>query len=673
MRASLYTETISRNDTSTPSAPAPPEGIREDHLRTLLVGSGIDPQVVAERGYWTATRRDQLEGMPRYQRRAPSLVMPMHSPDGRTVSLQTRPDNPRERNGKVVKYETPGGREVVLDVHPRNADKVGDAAEDLWITEGVKKADALTSRGLCTVGLAGVWNWKTKTTDFHPDWEHIALSSRSVFIVFDSDVMVKANVEDALERLVGQLEARGANVKVVYLPDTEGGDKNGVDDYLVAGGTVEKLYGISQAFERRTFTEARMSRDGKLRAAVEEAWAAHEAMPTTKDSECTRRAVWRSLVKTGAERGKVVGGELRFYLSSDQGAIRASVSQPTFIKHMLAMEAEGRVEVERPEDPSKANVYTLKNWPFGNDSSKPPAQRKAHEGEEEFTGEDSPRALYDRRDSQTATAQEGIPEARWSRVIRSWRVDELGLRICDVEPLLRLGPRRREILVHLAGYGGEAPVDDLLARFASPSTTRSKFVSRILGPMVSDFPIVAVENGVIYLRDDWQGAFVKAREVGEEDAAAVNQATDYEIRRLAFHSRDKVKPDRAPTRKEMDEKRKPMSREAPEQADFAPTAGNGAARMAHMASGESSECYGTSEFDGDGSLIDLSADDERAYVSIVNYEMRFGLGSYNFDRASAKNLFYQIELSVWPDQDQHDRIQPHYELEFGTAPTLAAA
>jgi Domain of unknown function (DUF3854) len=62
-----------------------------------------------------------------------------------------------------------------------------------------------------------------------------------VCVVFDSDVVVKPQVHQALSRFRGFLESRGAEVRVVYLPHGEGGKKQGVDDFFVAGHGVDDL------------------------------------------------------------------------------------------------------------------------------------------------------------------------------------------------------------------------------------------------------------------------------------------------------------------------------------------------------------------------------------------------------------------------------------------------
>jgi hypothetical protein len=200
----------------------------------------------------TVTVKADLErsGFTSAQRNVPALLIPIYSPTGQKQLYQARPDNPRiGKNGKPVKYETPKGSSMVLDVHPHVRDKLGDPNVPLFITEGVKKGDALVSHGLCAVALIGVWNWRG--TNEHGgktalvDWEHIALNRRQVYICFDSDVMLKREVYAALVRLKAFLESRGATVKLIYLPSGDGAAKQGVDDYLAAGHTVDDLLDLA--------------------------------------------------------------------------------------------------------------------------------------------------------------------------------------------------------------------------------------------------------------------------------------------------------------------------------------------------------------------------------------------------------------------------------------------
>lgn len=221
-----------------------------------LRASSIDPAVAVARGYRSVTSKSDLErlGFSAAQSLVPALLVPIHGVDGHVVLRQVKPDSPRTINGKVVKYETPRNARMVLDVPPAARAQLGDLAVRLIITEGVKKADAAVSRGLCAVALLGVWNWRGTNTmggkTALADWECIALEGREVLIVFDSDVTTKPAVQEALRRLVAFLEMRRAHVAVIQLPPGPYGAKVGLDDYFAAGRTVEDLFAlrIAQAY-----------------------------------------------------------------------------------------------------------------------------------------------------------------------------------------------------------------------------------------------------------------------------------------------------------------------------------------------------------------------------------------------------------------------------------------
>ena len=223
--------------------------ILPDHL-ALITGSGIAPEVARARGYRSITKRSDLRrlGFGDNQCRVPALLIPIHGVGGDVVTYQIRPDDPRMRLGKAIKYETPAGTRMVLDLPPPARLWLADPANPLFITEGARKADAAVSRNLCCVALLGVWNWRGTNDQGGkvalPDWECIALNGRDVYIVFDSDVMEKPEVHAALDRLTGFLRNRKACVRVIYLPPGEAGKKIGLDDYLV-NHSVPELLGLA--------------------------------------------------------------------------------------------------------------------------------------------------------------------------------------------------------------------------------------------------------------------------------------------------------------------------------------------------------------------------------------------------------------------------------------------
>ncbi len=239
------------------------------HRGMLLKESGISAEMVAERGYYTAKTKTELArlGFSERQRRTPALVIPMYSPAGKLITHQIRPDAPRANGeGKLIKYETPAGSQVRLDVHPSQTERMRDASVPLWITEGVKKADSLVSRGQCTVALQGVWCWQSGGVPLR-EWEDIKLWGRSVYVVFDSDVMTNPKVQAALEGLVGFLRGRGARVRVAYLPDAPGSGKQGVDDFLASGRELRDLKPFIHEGLREDLLPA-----GRLLSEVEPEW-----------------------------------------------------------------------------------------------------------------------------------------------------------------------------------------------------------------------------------------------------------------------------------------------------------------------------------------------------------------------------------------------------------------
>jgi hypothetical protein len=241
------------------------------HRAQLETESAISKEAIAARGYFTQPDKRALEllGFEKYQARTaspetPALVIPQLNWNGEQCGYILRPDAPRiTSRGNVVKYETAKDAAPVLSVAPLTRDQAADASKPLIITEGDKKADSAASRGLCAVGINGVYGFRDKNTAL-PDWENIALNGRAVYVVFDSDVATKPDVERALHRLCPFLQSRGAIVKVVYLPDGENGTKTGLDDFFARGGSVAELFSLARDLE--PIEESRRKRKEKAKA-----------------------------------------------------------------------------------------------------------------------------------------------------------------------------------------------------------------------------------------------------------------------------------------------------------------------------------------------------------------------------------------------------------------------
>jgi hypothetical protein len=193
----------------------------------------LTPGAIAARGY-TSVSPSQCAGLgyAYYQRRS-GLLVPRYpvlsaNDDGspRVGGSQLRSDRPRIHHGRPIKYESPQGQLNCIDAHPFVRPLLPKREIPLFLTEGIVKGDAAVSAGLCCLSLCGVWSWRGAVERGGapvalPDFDALALRGRRVFIVFDADVMVKPAVHQSLVRLKPYLEAKGAEVRVIYL---ENGD-----------------------------------------------------------------------------------------------------------------------------------------------------------------------------------------------------------------------------------------------------------------------------------------------------------------------------------------------------------------------------------------------------------------------------------------------------------------
>lgn len=120
-----------------------------------------------------------------------------------------------------------------------------DPAIALFITEGELKAACACKHGLPTIGLGGVWSWKSakKSTPILPVFNQITWKERPAYIVFDSDYATNPDVMRAMISLARELTALGALPYIVTLPElpelVEKEKKTGLDDFLVAKGKEE--------------------------------------------------------------------------------------------------------------------------------------------------------------------------------------------------------------------------------------------------------------------------------------------------------------------------------------------------------------------------------------------------------------------------------------------------
>lgn len=196
-------------------------GLTPEHYESLSVGSSISDEVIENRGYKSLEGPcEAIAKFDAYQVQGTGLWLPGWTVTGDEAPGQYRPDQPRtitSNDGatRILKYETPAGAANYLDVLPMMRQAVIDSTQPVFIIEGVKKADALASRGVPAIALSGVWNWRgkvegTSATKVLADFDEIPWKGRVVVVAFDSDILGNENVKLASDRLCAVLYRRGA-------------------------------------------------------------------------------------------------------------------------------------------------------------------------------------------------------------------------------------------------------------------------------------------------------------------------------------------------------------------------------------------------------------------------------------------------------------------------------
>ena len=138
-------------------------------------------------------------------------------------------------------------------------DILADTSVPIIATEGEFKTIALSRLdGFLAIGFSGVWNWKGKRgiepgsrrqiNGPIPDLDMITWTGRRVYVIFDSDAARNAAIRGARFALCDELESRGAIAFIIELPDLEGLEKTGADDFLAhPDGGPERLLQLIQS------------------------------------------------------------------------------------------------------------------------------------------------------------------------------------------------------------------------------------------------------------------------------------------------------------------------------------------------------------------------------------------------------------------------------------------
>jgi hypothetical protein len=349
------------------------------HHRKELLASGISAACVKDAGIYSSSDPIHIARLLGWNEQAKPIrdmgsciVFPFMDSAGRqTGYARIKPDHPRERKGKVVKYESPLKQPNRAYFCPGIGATIEDSALPLFYTEGEKKALSATLHGFACVGLVGVYGFAKKREDrsepfeFIPGLECIPLEGRPAYVAFDSDIPDKIEAAYGEWHLCETLRRKGARVRVIRLPNGPPGadgkpTKMGLDDFLVVHGTA--------AFQKLIDTAADPQPPRDPRPKI--LWHADEHRPTyevvralSSDRSIYQRGGSLVTVETNARAPDSVNETVAPRIEEmTLSKIRLRVTESCRI--MSRKENEGKIvefQIHPPPDLIK-NVAALRSW-----------------------------------------------------------------------------------------------------------------------------------------------------------------------------------------------------------------------------------------------------------------------------------------------------------------------
>src|ERR687897_1565818 len=591
--------------------------LSDAHRRMLYDESGIDPGVAAERGTFSARRG---KGVPQDRGqlpKKPGLVFPVHKLDGGTF-CRLRPDNP----GRLPKYMQPKDHPNRLDVHPRQHERIRHAGDMRYITEGEKKVGAGVSRGLLMVGLSGVWNGQ-KDNELIPDWSLLPLEGERYSITFDSDIASNSNVQMAADRQARLLREQGAEVFITLLPPAPDGGKQGLDDFFANGGTVQEIELLTVPYDEALVARVRLTRDQKLRAAIEALWRKWWETPWTGQGGHTDRDLAIKVIEAARKHGRVIGDDLRVVKAWGPLMVEAKISSTrTMGKSITRLEGMGFFERDnkgRKADKPGAFVFRAVARAGVNKYGE---GAMLEEATVDPNGHGDPCTLHLR-----------APRLMWSSpkvkgrrgLVKGTRMVRQGVR-SEPHPLVkRLGKTRGAILDALDAGGGILTLQEIADALHRKRARDLRWRSL---PMLEEAGIITVQGDVVTLAEDWLDRLEDTRELGGEIEAEEHARRRYRAKSRAYHNRREVEPTR----------------------------------------------HYVNILGADGHIEDLehiaealSETDSRTLEAIEAFQRKYGPGAFRWDRASCKELFYSNPEGIWPEPEELQRIRDYLTANQGVA------
>ena len=494
--------------------------LSDSHRRMLFEESDVDPGVAERAGVFSARTGKDVPQESGWLPSRPGMVFPTHTLDGESFP-RLRLNTP----GKLPKYMQPKGMPNRLYIHPDQHERIRQPGRVRFITEGEKKVLSGVSHGLLMVGLSGVYNGQ-KDQALIPDWHLLPLDGETYAIAFDSDILQNENVQLAAERQARLLQEAGAKAYVTVLPDAPDGSKQGLDDFLAGGGTIKELRMLTRKYEPGMFGKIRLSRDDKLRGAVEDLERRWWDAEWKGMGGHTERDLALKLIEAATKSGKIHADGLRIKVSWGTLQVGVKVARKTLAKALARLEERGflyRDNEGRKADKTGAFVLRAKVDQYGEKATKETQELRAF-------------------------ARGGLPlrapRLRWSRPkFTPKRGTVTGTRrVRESKPLAardrieRLGKIRGAIVDALEVAGGELTLQELCEVL---HRSRPRDVRRRILPILEETGVIEREGDVIKLASDWYAKLDAVREAGGEPEADGLAEERRKRNSRAYHNRDK--------------------------------------------------------------------------------------------------------------------------------------
>lgn len=512
--------------------------LSDSHQGMLYDDSGIDPSVEAERGTFSALRGKDVPQDHGQLPKKPGIVFPVHTLDG-GIFYRLRPDNP----GRLPKYMQPKGHPNRLDVHPRQQERIRQPGGRRYVTEGEKKVGAGVSRGVLMVGQSGVFNGqRDKGAMLIDDWYELPLDGEEYAICYDSDIETNESVQLAADRLARLLKAEGAEVFITLLPPAPDGSKQGLDDFFANGGTVWQLEMLTTLYEAAVIERVRLTRDQKLRAAIDALWRKWWATEWTGQGGHTDRDLALKVIEAARKHGKVIGEDLRVVKAWGPLMVEAKISSSrTMGKSIKRLEETGflfRDNEGRKADKPGAFVFRAAARAGVKQYGESAAQVRT-EGRRD--GDGAPGTLHPRAPRLMWSAPRFAPKrgtVRGTRKVRQSKPPS------PRPAVARLGKIRGAVVDALYASGGSCTLAELCSMLHRKRprdlVRRKKSPKGRYGLLVwlEDAGILGVEGDRVALTEDWLRRLEDAREAGGELEAEELALRRYRDKSRAYHRRN---------------------------------------------------------------------------------------------------------------------------------------